>query len=136
SFPTRALPILARLVSENQRSERVIKLRNKWIPVNPAKWSVDMNVICNVGLGGGSPEQKITVLSMIAQKQEQIMQVAGPTNPLVTPKQYHNTLSKLVQEAGFKNPDAFFTDPDSNEAKQRLAEAPPPPPDPKVVEAE
>lgn len=127
---------LARLVSENQRAERVIKLRNKWIPVNPSRWSSDMNVICNVGLGGGSPEQKISVLSMIAQKQEQIMLQAGMTNPLVTPKQYHNTLSKLVQEAGFKNPDAFFTDPDSEEVQQRMAEAPPPPPDPKVVEAE
>jgi len=124
------------LVTENQRAERVIKLRNKWVPVDPRTWRSNMNVICNVGLGGGSQDQKIATLSMIAQKQEAIMLQAGPSNPLVSPKQYYTTLSKLVQEAGFKNPDAFFTDPDSEEAQERMANQPEPPPDPKVVEAE
>lgn len=129
---------VATLVTENQRSERMIKLRNKWVPMDPRGWRADMNVICNVGLGGGSPEQKITVLSMIAGKQETIMLQAGPDNPLVTMKQYHTTLSKLVQEAGFKNPDAFFSDPDSEEVQERMAKKAeqPPPPDPRVVEAE
>ncbi|QTC88101.1 portal protein [Brevundimonas pondensis] len=129
---------VAVLVTENQRAERMVKLRNKWVPMDPRAWRSDMNVICNVGLGGGSPEQKISVLSMIAGKQEAIMLQTGPDNPLVTVKQYHTTLSKLVQEAGFKNPDAFFTDPESDEVKQRMAAKAqePPPPDPKVVEAE
>lgn len=127
---------LARLAGENQRAERVIKLRGKWTPIDPRSWAGDMNVICNVGLGGGSQAQKVAVLSMIAQKQEQVMMTAGPENPLVTIKNLYTTYSKLVQEAGFKNPDAFFTDPDSDEVKERMAAKGPPPPDPKVVEAE
>lgn len=125
---------IARLVTQNQRAERMVKLRNKWVPVDPRGWRADMNVICNVGLGGGSPEQKIQVLSMIAAKQESILQIAGMTNPLVTLKNYHTTLSKIVQEAGFKNPDAFFSDPDGEEAQARMAQVQTPP-DPKLVEA-
>jgi len=127
---------LAQLVSENQRSERVIKLRNKWVPMDPRSWSSDMNVICNVGLGGGSQQQKMSALSLIAAKQEAIILQAGPNNPLVTLKHYYETLSKMVQEAGFKNPDAFFQDPEGEEAQKAMQEAGPPPPDPKVVEAE
>lgn len=127
---------IARLVVENQRRERMIKLRNQWVPMDPRAWRSDMNVICNVGLGGGSPEQKLQTLSLIAGKQEAVMLQAGPNNPLVTPKQYYTTLSKMVQEAGFKNPDAFFTDPDGEEAQERMANAPEPPPDPKVLEAQ
>ncbi len=126
---------IARLVTQNQRAERMVKLRNKWVPVDPRGWRADMNVICNVGLGGGSPEQKIQVLSMIAAKQESILQIAGMTNPLVTLKNYHTTLSKIVQEAGFKNPDAFFSDPDGEEAQARMAQVQTPP-DPKLVEAQ
>lgn len=127
---------IARLVVENQRKERMIKLRNQWVPMDPRAWRSDMNVICNVGLGGGSPEQKLQTLSLIAGKQEQIMLTAGPNNPLVRPSQYYTTLSKMVQEAGFKNPDAFFTDPDGEEAQERMANAPEPQPDPKVLEAQ
>lgn len=127
---------IARLIVENQRQERVIKLRNQWVPMDPRAWRSDMNVICNVGLGGGSPEQKLQTLSLIAGKQEAIMLQAGPNNPLVSPSQYYTTLSKMVQEAGFKNPDAFFTDPDGEEAQERMANAPEPPPDPKVLEAQ
>lgn len=127
---------IARLIVENQRQERMVKLRNQWVPMDPRAWRSDMNVICNVGLGGGSPEQKLATLSMIASRQEQIMLTAGPNNPLVTPSQYYTTLSKMVQEAGFKNPDAFFTDPDGEEAQERMANAPAPPPDPKVLEAQ
>lgn len=127
---------LAKLVSENQRSERVIKLRNKWVPVNPSSWAADMNVICNVGLGGGSQAQKMSVLSLIAGKQEAIILQAGPNNPMVSLKQLYTTYSKMVQEAGFKNPDAFFTDPDGEEAQARAESAGPPPPDPKMVEVQ
>lgn len=126
---------IAYLVSENQRKERVVKLRNQWVPVDPRRWRTDMNVICNVGLGGGSPEQKIQTLSLIAGKQEAIMMQAGLDNPLVTPKQYYTTLSKLVQEAGFKNPDAFFSDPESEEVQARMANKQPAP-DPKMVEVQ
>ena len=122
-----------RLIGENQRSERVVKLRNAWAPVDPRAWKTNMDVVCTVGMGGGTEQQKAQLLALVAQKQEQIMQVAGFVNPLVTPKQYRNTLAKILELGGIRNPDAYFTDPDSPEAQESDAE---PPPDPKLVEAQ
>ena len=127
---------LLKLTVENQRQARTIRLRNTWVPMDPSAWRADMDVVPNVGLGGGTNAEKAALLTMIAGKQEQIMLTAGPNNPLVTPKQYHNTLSKLIECGGFKDPGSFFTDPDSDEAKERMKNAPPPEPDPKVVEAQ
>lgn len=127
---------LLKLTVENQRQQRMVKLRNQWTPVDPRDWRVNMDVVPNVGLGGGTNAEKASLLTMIAAKQEQIFLTAGQNNPLVTAKQYFNTLAKLIETGGFKDPNAFFTDPDSPEAKQRMENAPPPPPDPKVVEAQ
>jgi hypothetical protein len=121
-----------RLLVENQRAQRVVKLRNSWVPVDPRAWRVGMDVVCTIGLGGGSEQQKAQLLALVAAKQEQVLLNAGFTNPLVSPKNYFNTLSKIVELGGFKDPNAFFTDPDSPEGQERNVE---PPPDPKMVEA-
>lgn len=124
---------ILRLVVENQRAERLVKLRNRWTPVDPRAWRVNMDVVCTLGMGGGTDQQKAQLLALVAEKQEQIMQVAGFNNPLVTAKQYRNTLVKILELGGIKNPDAYFTDPDSPEAQAQAGE---PPPDPKLVEAQ
>lgn len=128
---------LLKLTVENQRQERMVKLRNQWVPVDPRSWRVNMDVVPNVALGGGTNAEKMALLTMVAAKQEQIFMTAGPENPLVTMKQYHTTLSKMLETGGFKDPNAFFTDPDSEEAQAKMAEQgqKPPPVDPKVEEA-
>lgn len=126
-----------KLVVENQRQGRMVKLRNKWVAMDPRAWRTNMDVVPNVGLGGGTTAEKMALLTMVAAKQEQIFMTAGPENPLVTMKQYHTTLSKMLETGGFKDPDAFFTDPDSDAAKELMAQKAqePPPVDPKVEEA-
>jgi len=128
---------LLKLTVENQRQQRMVKLRNQWVPVDPRSWRVNMDVVPNVALGGGTNAEKAALLSMMLAKQELIIGTVGPDNPLVTPKQYYNTLAKLIETGGFKDPSAFFTDPDSPEAMERMAAKgqEPPPPDPKVEEA-
>lgn len=129
---------LLKLTVENQRSSRMVKLRNQWVPVDPRAWRVNMDVVPNVALGGGTNAEKVQLLSMMLAKQEMIISTVGADNPLVTPKQYFNTLAKLIETGGFKDPSAFFTDPDSPEAQERMAAKgqEPPMPDPKVVEAQ
>jgi hypothetical protein len=124
---------ILKLVVENQRAQRVVKLRNSWTPVDPRAWRVSMDVVCTVGMGGGTEQQKAQLLALVASKQELIMSTAGFNNPLVTPKQYRNTLTKILELGGIKNPDAYFTDPDDPNVQ---AEAEEPPPDPKLVEAQ
>jgi hypothetical protein len=124
--------LILRLLVENQRAERMIQLRNQWIPMDPRNWRTDMDLIANPALGGGTQEEKAQLLGVIAQKQEQIIMQGGPDNPLCGVAEYRNTLAKLLETFGFKNPDAFFKDV-ANQPEQPPKE---PPPDPKLVEAQ
>jgi len=124
---------ILKLVTENQDRARVVRLRNQWVPIDPRSWNANMDVEVDVALGGGTEEQKIAVLTSIAQKQEQIMQTMGPQNPLVSPQQYRNTLVKLVEASGYRNSDEFFLNPAMMPPQPP---PPPPPPDPAQLLAE
>jgi hypothetical protein len=123
---------ILKLVVENQDRPRVVRLRNQWVPIDPRGWQAEMDVDINVALGNGTEEQKIAVLTSIAQKQEQILQMMGPQNPIVTPQQYRNTLARLTEVSGYKNPDEFFLNP----ATQPPMPPPQPPPDPAAMLAQ
>ena len=121
---------ILKLVVENQERPRVVRLRNQWVPIDPRSWDANMDVDVDVALGGGTEDQKVGVLTAVAQKQEQILQMMGPQNPLVSPQQYRNTLARLVEASGFKNVDEFFLDP------AMMPPPPPPPPDPAMILAQ
>jgi len=99
---------ILQLTVANQDKARMIRLRNQWVQVDPRMWDATMDVSINVGLGTGDTEQKMSMLGMIAAKQEQALQLMGPNNPLVTPAQYANTLRKMVELSGFKDSSQFF----------------------------
>ncbi len=65
------------------------------------------------------------MLLQIASKQEQIIQQAGPDNPLAGLVEYRNTLVSAMELAGFKDPNRFFKDP----AQQPPQPQEPPKPD-------
>ena len=97
-----------RLVTVHQDKPRMVRLRNKWTPIDPRAWDAEMDVSINVSLGNGDVDQKMAMLAMIAGKQESALQQMGPMNPLVTPAQYANTLRKIAEMAGFKDSSQFF----------------------------
>ena len=113
-----------KLVCQHQDREKMVRLRNQWVPIDPRSWDSDMDLTVDIPLGGGSDIEKMAFLENIAQKQDTLLQKLGPENPIVTLKQYHLTLSKLVQLAGFQDPSMFFGDPAQYQAP------PPQPPQP------
>lgn len=96
------------LTVQNQDKERMIKLRNEWVAMDPRTWNANMDVTVNVALGTGTVETKMGMLGQIAQKQEQILQTLGTTNPIVTVGQYVNTLRQMVELSGFKDSSKYF----------------------------
>ena len=124
---------ILKLVVENQDRARVVRLRNQWVPIDPRSWNANMDVDIDVALGGGTEEQKIAVLNANAHKQEMVLQQMGPQNPLVSVQQYRNTLARLAEVSGFKNPDEFFLNPSMMPPQPP---PPPPPPDPAQILAE
>ena len=113
---------ILKLLHSHQDKERMVRLRNEWIPIDPKYWDVGMDVSVNVALGLGTTEERMMMLSGLAAKQEAILKEQGPENPLVNFKQYHATLTKMTELSGFKDTQTFWTDPATYQ--------PPPPPEP------
>lgn len=109
-----------KLITMNQDAPRMVRLRDKFVPIDPRVWNANMDVIVNVALGSGTTEEKMNFLGQIAAKQEMLIQQGGvQDNPLVDLSQYRNTLAQMLAMAGFKDAGQFFKDP---------ANQPPPPP--------
>lgn len=96
------------LVCKYQDKPRVLRLRNQYMQFDPRSWSNQYDVMINVGLGTGNRQEQLAMLQMIMQKQETILQGYGPSNPLVSVGQYRETLSRMIEAAGFKDVDSFF----------------------------
>ena len=99
------------LVSTYQQQERIVRLRNEFIAIDPQEGSSGFDVIVNVGLGTADDEQKISFLQAIAQKQETILQTLGADNPICSLSQYVNTLRQITEIGGFKDANQFFNAP-------------------------
>lgn len=125
-----------RLLVEHQDRPRMVRLRGeKFVEMDPRGWNAEMDVTINVGIGSGNKDQMMAHLAGIAQKQEGALQIGLP---IVTPRHLFHTYSRMVENAGMKNPEQFFLDPEGEEAQQLQeqqraeAEANPPPPDPTI----
>jgi hypothetical protein len=98
------------LVTTHQDKARMVRMRNEWVAMDPRHWNATMDASINIGLGLGDINERRQALMMIMAKQEQILQQLGPTNPLVTPQQFSNTLRKIVELSGFKDASSYFQD--------------------------
>jgi len=96
------------LVSSYQSDKRIMRIRDRYVEFDPRMWSNKFDASIDIGYGGGMKEGQMRTLSVIADKQEQLLQMLGPNNPLVDMKQYRDTLAKIVESAGFNRPEAFF----------------------------
>ena len=110
---------LLKLTTQYQDHKRIIKIRNKYVPIDPREWKNKFNLTINVGLGTGSHEQRLQILGQILGIQKEIM-MAGSS--LANEQNIYNTLERMVHNAGFKTPQEFFVNPET--------QAPKPPKDP------
>ena len=115
--------LLHMTIRQNASKAETVKLRGNWIDVDPQEWRQRDDMTINVGLGTGSKDQEIAVLSRILEIQVNAMKM--PETGLAGPEQIYSTVSQLTRKAGFKSPDPFFKDP----SKQ-----PPQPPKPNPEE--
>jgi hypothetical protein len=105
------------VICEYQDKERIIRLRGKFVNMDPREWANRYDVTVQVGLGTGNEQQRLTTLQQVLTVQEKLISQGGMG--LVTPQNVFNTLEKYLENAGYKSADAFFVNP---------ANAPPQPP--------
>ena len=114
------------LTCKYQDKERVVQLNNQFVPVRPTEWKNKYNITITVGLGSGSKEQQIVLLNNILERQLQAFGLQGNREfPMVTLKNIYNSLSKIIENAGLKNVENYFVDPEMG--KQMVTPPPQPP---------
>lgn len=130
----RLFKCLLKLVVKHQDEPRTVRLRDEWVEMDPRSWNSNMDCTVNVGLGTGSKDRDIKMLMMISAEQKAIMQAMGPVNPIVTPTQYVATQHKIVEAAGLKSPEMYFTE-ITPEMAQQMAQQQANQPDPEMEKA-
>ena len=111
-----------KLIVKNQDRPRTIRLRDKWVKMDPRQWNTGMDIVINVGLGTGSRDRDMAMLSQILNSQIMITDrfaVAGFSDKAIDmlPK-INKTLIKIAEAAGIKSPETYYpeTSPEDIEA--------------------
>ena len=96
------------LLYKNQDKERMVRLRNEWVPVRPDVWKDKYDCTVAVALGSGSKDQQMAHLSQMLSFAGQAMQ--GGLR-IVNEQNMYNLGAALVKAMGFQNVNDFLTDP-------------------------
>lgn len=115
------------LLMKHQQKAKVVRLRGKWVKIDPRTWRTRLDTTVNIGLGIGTREQNLVHLENISQKQFALAQMPHGAL-LVKPKNMFATLREIVKNANLRNPGLFFSDPGEamapppSDEQQKLAE--------------
>lgn len=83
-----------------------VRLRNKWVPIDPSTWKKRSDLKIAVGLGTGNKEVMGQNLMQILALQEKGLAI-GVTDP----SKIYNALTEVTKNQGFPNPEAFWVQP-------------------------
>jgi hypothetical protein len=114
---------LLREIVDNPNQMRTIKLRGKWVDVNPSLFDPTMRVVVNPTLGKGTDTVRISVLTQIKETQQAIIQQYGLGNPIVTVNEFLNTVEDILKIGNIKNFSRYFKRPDPG-TMEAIAAAP------------
>ena len=91
------------LLLKNMDRKKVVKLREKWVEVDPSSWSDNMDATVSVALGHGNKDQQVMQLNNLVQLASQ---QAG--SPMITPDNMYNITSSLLKAMGYQNVNDFI----------------------------
>ena len=83
-----------------------VKLRNKWVEVDPEGWRDRTDVSVNTGLGFSNKQQQMQATMQAIELQKGLFEMG-----LVTEKEIYNAHAKFVEVSGLGSPDFLFKNP-------------------------
>ena len=107
----RMYQLVLHLITTHQDRERMVRLSNEFVPIDPRAFNSNMDVTINVALGRGSDTERMMMLRQIGEMQKEAMATMGPQNPLTDINKLSNTLKAMTELAGFKDTSQFWADP-------------------------
>lgn len=119
------------LIRKHGDQKTMVRLRNKWVEVDPTSWGERADMQIEVGVGAAGKEAEIAMLGTQGVLMNEIIAMqGGPTGPIVNVENVYNFARVSLEKMGVKAPEKFLSDP-------KEADPPPPPaPDPKIAEIE
>lgn len=119
------------LLAKHQQEALMVRLNNKFVPVDPETWNKEYDMTCNVGLGVGSKDQQLMQLQAMGMDLQAIAQ-SPFASILLDPQKVFNYFEKKAQLAGFKDATVFLNEPVNPETGEPIP--PPEPPKPESVQ--
>lgn len=117
----RLFKLILKLLVAHQPKARIIRLRNKYVEMDPSGWNSEMDVNISVGLGIGNKAEQIQQAQMVVETMAEVAQ--SPFAHLIDSEKAYNALKRLFTAAGIKNVNDFVVEPQKG-------------PDGKVIEPE
>lgn len=103
---------ILRLVVKHQDRPRTIRLRDKWVEMDPRHWNANMDVTINVGLGTGSRDRDLAMLNNVLATQMGLLErFAGMglmEQGLDMLERVMKTAQKQAESSGLHNPDEYY----------------------------
>jgi hypothetical protein len=130
----RVFKMILRLLVKHQDRPRTIRIRDKWVDMDPRFWNAGMDVTVNTGMGTGSRDRDIMMLNNILMTQNQMAMTlaqggfAGEALEML-PK-IIKSATKLAESSGIRNPDEYYIQIDDQKLAQMQQQATQPKPDP------
>lgn len=110
----RLFMLVAKLMKKYQDKEFYVRLRDKFVPIDPRTWVTDMDCDVNVGLGYANKENMANFWGQYLTIQRDMLLPMG----LATDQEVYNTVAQLISSYGVKSPDPYAIDPNSQKAMQ------------------
>ena len=110
----KAFKKILRLVINNQDAPRTVRMRGKFVQIDPRAWNADMDLTVRVGLGHGTKEMKVAMLGrLLAIIETAVKYQGGVQGPLVNLQNIYNALKEFINASGQKPASQYITDPES-----------------------
>ena len=126
--------LLHRLLRQNATQAETVRLRGKWVDIDPSSWANRQDMTIEVGVGSAGKDAEMARLQAgMVTMQEIIGMQGGVEGPLVKLDNIYAYLKRYFEKGlDFKSAEPFLTDP----SEQMDEPQAPPPPDPAVLEAQ
>jgi len=127
---------LNQLIIENADRAYTVRLRGKWVDIDPRPWNAKMDLDVTVGLGYGTKETQVALMEALLQKQLTVVEMQGSADgEFLNKKNIYEALKNWTQLAlGEKDHERYWTDPEQKEGEPQPQKQEQP--DPAVVEAQ
>lgn len=111
------------LLCRFQDKQRMIRMKGRYVQVNPQEWRERTDLTVKVGLGTGNEEDRQRKLMLVAQLQRDILGQMG----MVEAPQAYALFADISKAMGFDMPDKYAMSPQSPEFQQKMAQPRPNP---------